>query len=113
MDEAPQFYNVFKGNMSLVGPRPETEDGWRHTPNHIKDKILSIKPGMFGIAGIHFFDEERMLAESDDPEELFWTKIKPMKFVLECFYVENKCLSLDIWLIYQGVKTALKHLWNK
>lgn len=113
LDEAFQFWNVLKGDMALVGPRPETEEGWRFIPQHIKDKILSIKPGMFGIAGIHFFDEERLLAQSHDPEELFWTKIKPMKFVLECFYVENKCFSLDIWLVWQGVKTAIKHLWSK
>ena len=60
LDEAAQLWNLLKGDLSLVGPRPETEDGWKFIPQHIKDKILSVKPGMFGLAGIHFFDEERL-----------------------------------------------------
>lgn len=108
IDEIPQLWNVLKGEMSLVGPRPETEEGWACIPEHIKEKILSVKPGMFGLAGIYFFNEEQWLAESQTPEEDFWTKIKPMKFILESFYVENKCFSLDLWIVWQGFKTAIR-----
>lgn len=107
-DEIPQLFNILKGDMALVGPRPETPEGVRPIPEDIRNKILSVKPGLFGIAGLFFFHEETLLSASGYPELTFWTKIKPMKFILECFYVENKCLSLDFVLIYLGVKTVIK-----
>jgi lipopolysaccharide/colanic/teichoic acid biosynthesis glycosyltransferase len=108
LDEIPQLWNVLKGDMAIVGPRPDTEDGWKVVPEDIRKNLLSIKPGLFGISGLLFFNEEFMLSKATNPELLFWTQIRPMKFVLDSFYVENKCWTLDIALIYLGVKTVIK-----
>ncbi len=113
LDEIPQLWNVLKGDMNLVGPRPDTEQGWSVVPEDIKNKLLSVKPGLFGISGLLFFHEESMLAKAVNPEHLFWTQIRPMKFILDSFYVENKCWTLDIALIYLGIKTVIKEFYGR
>lgn len=110
IDEIPQLWNVLKGDMGLVGPRPDTEDGWAVVPDDIKNKILSIKPGLFCMTGVFFFHEEKILAQTSDPAYTYWTQIRPMKFMLDCFYVENKCWTLDFVVIYLAVKTVIKEL---
>ncbi len=95
--------------MALVGPRPDTPEGWAVVDPDIRAKILSVKPGMFGISGLLFFDEEKLLALGGViASELYWTKIRPMKFILDSFYVDNKSWSLDLVLIYLGIKTVIK-----
>ena len=113
IDELPQLWNILKGDMSFVGPRPEEGLTIDLYPVHIREKLLSVKPGWFGIGGIFFINEEKYLAESQNPHEDYWMKIKPMKLTLDFFYIDNKCLSFDIWLIYQGLKTGIKNLWNR
>lgn len=109
LDEIPQLWNVLKGDMALVGPRPDTLAGWAVIEPEIRRKILSVKPGLFGISGVFFFNEEKILAMAGSgATQVFWTRIKPMKFVLDSFYVENKCWSLDLLLVYLGVKTVFK-----
>lgn len=109
LDEAPQLLNVLKGDMSIVGPRPQEAKTIDLYPDYIKDKLLSVKPGMFGLAGIHFMDEEHILTLSEEPEKDYWERIAPLKITLDFFYIENKCLSLDLWIAWQAVK---KRLWN-
>lgn len=109
IDEIPQLWNILKGDMSLVGPRPDSEKGWSVVDPEIKAKMLSVKPGLFGIAGLFFFEEEKILAMASlGATEVYWKRVRPMKFILDAFYVENKCFILDFTLIYLGVKTVLK-----
>ena len=112
LDELPQLWNVLKGNMSLVGPRPEEAKTIAIYPPDIREKLLSVKPGMFGMGGLFFINEEQALTSSDDPHRDYWEKIKPMKLTLDFFYIDNKCLSLDLWVIWQGLKIGIKNIWK-
>lgn len=112
IDEIPQLWNVLRGDMNFVGPRPQELKTISLYPTHIKRRVLSVKPGMFGLAGLYFMNEERILTLSNDPAKDYWEKIVPLKITLDLFYVENRCFSLDCWIIYQGIKRGLSQLWN-
>lgn len=97
-DELPQFYNVLKGEMSLVGPRPEVQRYIDLFRDDYKD-ILRIKPGITDLAAIQFRDEEKILAASSDPESCYVQEILPRKIVLYRKYLREKDLWLDIKII--------------
>ena len=78
-------------------------------PPHIQEILTSVKPGMFGLAGIQFMDEEQMMALSNDPMVDYHEKIAPIKLALDCFYIANKCWSLDLVIIWIAIK---KRLWG-
>lgn len=111
LDETPQLFNIIRGDMAFVGPRPEEASTMALFPEDIRSKLLSVKPGWFGIGGLFFIDEEKFLAQSADPHKDYWEKIKPMKLTLDFFYINNKCISLDLWVIYQGLKIGFKNIF--
>lgn len=113
IDELPQLINVLKGDMSLVGPRPEEARTIDLLPSDIRKNILSVRPGMTDLASLYFINEEDILNKSGDPFDTYWSRIKPMKIVLQSFYVENKCLSLDMWILWQSIKKLLKVVTDK
>lgn len=98
LDEMPQLFNVLKGDMSIVGPRPEV-------PYYVKlytdeqKKILTIKPGMTDPATVYFRNEEELLAQVDDRENFYINEIMPVKLNLYLHYVANKSLLYDMKLI--------------
>lgn len=98
--------------MGFVGIRPLEERTAELYPAHIREKLLSIKPGWFSLSGLYFMDEENILSLSDDPHKDYWEKIFPIKTALDFFYLENRCLTLNIWVIYQGVKKAIQSVWR-
>lgn len=113
IDELPQLWNMLKRDMNLVGPRPMDRQTYFLYPPHIQNILTSVRPGLFGLAGIHFMDEEQMLKLSKDPTQDYYEKILPIKLALDMFYIENRCLSLDIWIIYQALKRRIKTaLWK-
>lgn len=107
IDEIPQIWNVLKGDMALIGPRPQDAKFINLYPEHIRNKLLSVKPGLLCLAGIYFMDEESMLQYSSTPEKDYWEKIAPLKIALDFFYIENKCLSLDLWIFWQAIKKGI------
>lgn len=109
IDEIPQFWHVLTRRMNVVGPRPMEKKTLDLYPAHIREKLLSVRPGMFGLAGIYFMDEEHLLSLSKDPQKDYWTRIAPLKLSLDCFYIDNRGWLLDLWIIYQAVK---KRLWK-
>lgn len=111
LDELPQIYNIIKGDMGFIGPRPEESKTIDLLPIEIRDIILKVKPGLVDLASLFFYDEEEILQKSPDPQFTFWTQIRPTKMTLQAFYVENKCLSLDLWIIYATVKKIVKSLF--
>jgi lipopolysaccharide/colanic/teichoic acid biosynthesis glycosyltransferase len=98
--------------MSLVGPRPEELRTIELVPAHIKESILSVKPGMTSLSSVYFFDEERILQESSDPFKDFWEKIKPMKMTLDVFYAKNKGIVLDLAILWMTFKQIIKALYD-
>ncbi|MEO9624190.1 MAG: sugar transferase [Qipengyuania citrea] len=99
LDELPQLVNVLKGEMSLVGPRPEVPAYIdRYTPEQ-RAIILSVRPGITDFAAIEFSDEADILARAQDPEAAYIEQVMPMKFKLYERYVREQSLRLDLKLI--------------
>ena len=104
IDEFPQFINVLFGQMSIVGPRPEVQE-YVDLYSIEQLEILNIKPGITDYASLEYFDENRLLGESDNPRETYIHEIMPHKLLLNKKYLENPTLSEDLKIIF---KTASK-----
>jgi len=95
IDELPQIFNVLRGEMSIVGPRPEV-------PKYVKlfekdyRKLLTVRPGMTGYASVVFRNEEQILSRYTEPETGYVTEILPKKIKLELIYVSRVSFILDI-----------------
>lgn len=98
IDELVQLWNVFIGNMSLVGPRPNVERDVNLYKNEEK-KLLSIKPGITDFSSIVFSDEGDILKDEPDPDLAFNQLIRPWKIRLGLFYVQHHSVWLDCQLI--------------
>jgi lipopolysaccharide/colanic/teichoic acid biosynthesis glycosyltransferase len=122
IDELPNFFNIIKGDMSFVGPRPNVK---RETDLYTsKEKILlSVRPGITDFASIIFSDEGDILEHSKDPDLDYNQLIRPWKSRLGLFYVKNRTIWLDIQLMLltalaiiskpRSIKTVKKILSNK
>ena len=86
INELPQFFNVFAGNMSIVGPRPQMEVDFLVYPEHVQKSIYNSKPGLTGIGSIFFRDEESYLSKQTNPHEYYANKIAPYKGEMELWY---------------------------
>ena len=100
LNELPQLWNIFIGDMSLVGPRPMVLNTYKYYPEAARRKLDMIRPGLTGIGSIVFRDEERYLADRDEPMEFYREHIIPYKSDLELWFVENNTLWLYIKIIF-------------
>jgi lipopolysaccharide/colanic/teichoic acid biosynthesis glycosyltransferase len=98
LDEITQLWNVLKGDMSLVGPRPNVK---RETDLYtsVEKKLLSVKPGITDFASIVFSDENDILKDSQDPDIDYNQLIRPWKSRLGLIYIDHRGLLLDLALI--------------
>ena len=106
IDELPQLINVFIGDMSLVGPRPEV----RHYVNYWTPEqmhVLDVRPGITDPASIRFRNENELLAKADDPEKYYIEVIMQEKIRLYLDYVEKSSFWYDIKLIFQTFKVII------
>lgn len=104
LDELAQLIDVVKGDMSLVGARPEVPKYVAYYPAAAKEKILSLRPGITDPASINYIREEEILAESNDPEHDYIEKILPQKLLYYQEYVDQRSLFRDTLLILQTLK---------
>ena len=89
IDELPQLWNVLVGDMSLVGPRPEVRKYVDlYTPE--QRQVLSVRPGITDYASIEYIDENRLLAQSDNPDETYIEEIMPAKISLNMRYIRHQ-----------------------
>ena len=100
LNELPQLWNIFIGDMSVVGPRPMVLSTYALYPEIKRRKLDTIRPGLTGIGSIVFRDEERYLADCDDPIKFYREHIIPYKSDLEFWFVENNTLWLYIKIIF-------------
>ncbi|MEE0911620.1 MAG: sugar transferase [Paludibacteraceae bacterium] len=107
IDELPQLINVFIGDMSLVGPRPEV-------PHYVKFwtfnqlRVLDVRPGITDPASIKFRNENELLGSVDNPEKYYVEVLMQEKIKLYLNYVDNACFWYDIKLILETFKVILK-----
>jgi lipopolysaccharide/colanic/teichoic acid biosynthesis glycosyltransferase len=98
LDELIQLWNVLRGDMSLVGPRPQVlSDAALYTV--AEKRMLSVRPGITDLASIVFSDEGEILKGSSDPDLLYNQIIRPWKSRLALAYIDHRSLAIDLWLI--------------
>lgn len=109
INELPQFINVLKGDMSMVGPRPLTPEGFSFYSPDVQDEIGKVKPGLTGIGSIVFRDEEQLLGKSDKPyDQIYREEISPYKGALEKWYIRHQSTWLDIKLLFLTAVAVVK-----
>ncbi len=106
LDELPQLMNVLKGDMSVVGPRPEV-------PKYVakytatQREVLSVRPGLTDPASLSFFNEDELLGRSEDPEQTYIEEILPLKTELQRQYVYDRSFLTDLRIILQTLRKIL------
>jgi lipopolysaccharide/colanic/teichoic acid biosynthesis glycosyltransferase len=103
LDELPQLFNVIKGEMSLVGPRPEIPQYVAlYTPE--QKKILSVKPGITDFASLEYINENEILSKAKNWEKTYINEIMPTKLALNLKYIKNHSVFLDFIIILKTLK---------
>lgn len=107
LDEFPQLINVFIGDMSLVGPRPEVRKYVdMYTPEQMR--VLSVRPGITSLASIRYRNENDILAAAEDPDLCYIEKVMPDKIAIDLEYVNKAGLWTDVKLIFGTFKAIIK-----
>jgi len=114
INELPQLLNIFLGDMSIIGPRPLTQDHFEGYLPLVQDAIASVRPGLSGIGSIVFRDEEEMLHQHTDAKQFYKESISPYKGSLEAWYVKNNDLLtyftlivLTVWVVVFSKSNAV------
>jgi len=107
IDELPQLWNVLKGDMSLVGPRPEVK---KYVDLYTAEqrRVLSVRPGITDYASIEYVDENEILGKADDPDRVYVEEIMPAKIRLNMRYIENRNLKEYFKIIGLTFKNILR-----
>jgi lipopolysaccharide/colanic/teichoic acid biosynthesis glycosyltransferase len=106
LDELPQLFNVFKGDMSLVGPRPEVPE-YVQVEAPIWQSVLRFRPGVTDLATLLYRDEERILGASGDPNAFYRASILPAKLILNLAYHLSRSFRQDLKLILLTIRYSL------
>jgi len=109
LDELPQIINVIKGDMRIFGYRPEEPRTFVILPSEMRNELIKYRPGIIDLSSLYFFNEEKLLQMSGNSQLTYWIKIKPLKFVLQMFYIENRSWALNLAILWIFIK---KLLWN-
>lgn len=120
INELPQLINIFRGDMSIVGPRPLVDKTFDPYPDHVKQVIYNVRPGLTGVGSIVFRDEEDILSKSSMPvSECYAKVIAPYKGALELWYQAHISFATDMKLIFLTAwvilfpTSELMHTWFK
>lgn len=107
LDELPQLWNVFIGDMSLVGPRPEVK---KYTDLYTEEQkqVLHVRPGITDWASIKYVDENKILGESKTPDEAYVNLIMPNKIKLNMVYIQNQTLGEYFKIIFTTFKEIVR-----
>ena len=106
LDELPQLFNIIKGDMSLIGPRPEVRKYVNlYTPEQLQ--VLTVRPGLSDLASLEYIDENELLAQSETPEELYISTIMPAKLKLNLEYIQKQSFIFDVQLIFKTISKII------
>lgn len=113
VNELPQLFNVLKGDMSIIGPRPQTLRCFEAFPIKSQNQIIKVRPGLSGIGSIVFRNEEDMIHANNEPSKFYDEIIMPYKGALEEWYVSHQSLrsyfiiiGLTFWVVF-GLSSGL------
>ncbi|GDX48045.1 glycosyl transferase [Bacteroidota bacterium] len=104
LDELPQLFNIIRGDMSVVGPRPEVEK-YVALYNAEQRNVLSVRPGLTDLASLEYIDENKVLAQYTDAEKAYIEHVMPHKLALNLEYISKQSLLYDLQII---IRTLLK-----
>lgn len=102
LDELPQLFNVLRGDMSFVGPRPEVRK-YVELYTEEQKKVLTVRPGITSLSSIKYRNENEILSRSDNPEQYYIDVIMQDKLAIELDYLEQRSLLTDIKVIFQTI----------
>ncbi|MEJ5370104.1 MAG: sugar transferase [Bryobacteraceae bacterium] len=105
LDELPQLVNVVRGEMGLVGPRPEVPE-YVDLSDPLWQRVLAARPGITDPASVEFRDEEALLAEADDAERFYKESVLPRKLRLSAAYLEQRTFGSDIGMLIRTVAAS-------
>ncbi len=108
IDELPQLFDVLRGDMSLVGPRPEVPHWVARYPAELRPRVLAVKPGITDPSTLAFADEAIQLAQASDPEREYVEVILPRKLQLAADYAERATLTSDLRVLVATVALLLR-----
>jgi len=108
LDELPQLWDVLRGAMSLVGPRPELPRYVALYPADLRERVLAVRPGITDPASLAFSHEAELLAAAADPEREYREVVMPAKLRLSAAYAETACFSADLKLILATLTRVLR-----
>jgi lipopolysaccharide/colanic/teichoic acid biosynthesis glycosyltransferase len=108
LNELPQLINVLIGDMSIIGPRPQTRRCFEAFPRTSQIEIVKVRPGLSGLGSIVFRDEEGLMSHSDDPDGFYDQIVMPYKGKLEEWYVSNSGLTYYFVLIFLTIWIVLR-----
>lgn len=102
LDELPQLINILKGEMSVVGPRPEVK---KYVDLYTEEqyKVLNVRPGLTDWASLYYIDENELLGKSSDPEKTYINEIMPAKLALNKKYINDARLLTDLEIIFKTI----------
>lgn len=108
LDELPQLINVFLGDMSLVGPRPEVR---KYVDMYTREqmRVLDVRPGITSLASIRYRNENDVLAAADDPDRAYVEQVMPDKLAIDLEYVPKANLLTDIGIIFRTIFSIVRH----
>lgn len=107
LDELPQLFNIIKGEMSIVGPRPEVRK-YVELYNEEQQKVLNVKPGLTDFASLEYINENELLATSNNPEQTYIETIMPAKLLLNKKYIGQISLLTDLKIIFRTMKKIMR-----
>jgi lipopolysaccharide/colanic/teichoic acid biosynthesis glycosyltransferase len=110
LDELPELFNVLKGDMSIVGPRPEVKRLTQRYKNEFKE-ILRLRPGLSDYASIKYRNEEDILSRKREPEKYYLEVILPDKINLVKKYSKDISFSTDILIVLRTIKKIMENLF--
>jgi lipopolysaccharide/colanic/teichoic acid biosynthesis glycosyltransferase len=102
LNELPQLFNILKGDMSVIGPRPQDTKGFNAFHKKEQESIIKVRPGLSGIGSIFFRDEEEIMdrAEVEDKNKFYIDSISPYKGEIEAWYINHQSIYLYFLLIF-------------
>lgn len=119
INELPQLINIFNGDMSVIGPRPQTQRCFNAFPQSSQNEIIKVRPGLSGIGSIIFRNEEDMMHANNDPDKFYDEIVMPYKGLLEEWYVSHHSLftyfiliGLTAWVVLRPNSDLIWKIFN-